>query len=76
MAVRNFYLACSIDGRKTELTGGPGTKDGGMSTTITQRKNGCVSTAFTINSYVDGDELVTSISDCAGNTVAECRTER
>jgi hypothetical protein len=48
MAVRNFYLNASIDGRKTRLTGGPSRKDGGFDLTITQRHAGEVREACTI----------------------------
>ena len=31
MAVRNFWIDGSIDGRATDVTGGPRSRDGGMS---------------------------------------------
>lgn len=37
MAVRNFWIDANIDGRLTELSGGPRDKTGGMDVTIKQR---------------------------------------
>ena len=37
MALRNFWIDAKIDGRKTELEGGPQAKDGGLSVDILQR---------------------------------------
>ena len=38
MSVRPFYISADIEGRKTELTGGPRRKDGYMNIEITQRE--------------------------------------
>lgn len=48
MSVRPFYISADIEGRKTELTGGPRRKDGYMNIEITQRDEGAITTAFTI----------------------------
>lgn len=40
MAVRNWWLSASIDGRETEVAGGPRAKDGGFTLKIFQRVNG------------------------------------
>lgn len=53
--VRNFYLAARIDGRKTRLTGGPRTKDGGFDLVITQRHEGTIQEAATIMGRVRPD---------------------
>lgn len=76
MAVRNFYIDCDIYGRKTNLTGGPANSIGGMYAILTQRDHGEITTAFTFNCRVEGDELVTKVFDCNGKFVAERRTKR
>ena len=57
--VRNFYIKGSIDGRKTDLTGGPSRKDGGMTLHLTQRNHGSIEKCATIKCYAEGDVLKT-----------------
>ena len=38
--MRNFYMESQVDGRKTLITGGPRTKDGGMVITLYQKEKG------------------------------------
>ena len=76
MAVRNFWIDASIDGRKTELAGGPASKEGGMNVVIKQRSNGGIVKAAVINCYeVDGN-LVTDIVNNDGELVATFETKR
>lgn len=42
MAVRNFWIEASIDGRKEKLVGGPKNKIGGFDMDICQRVDGSV----------------------------------
>lgn len=51
MAVRNFYINANIDGRQTNLTGGPANKDGGFDLLITQRDNGSIIDAAKIEGF-------------------------
>lgn len=44
MAVRNFWIDADIDGRATNLQGGAASKTGGMTVTIKQRSEGCITT--------------------------------
>ena len=74
--VRNFYIKGSIDGRKTDLSGGSGRKDGGMRLHLTQRNEGCIETCATIECFADGDSLKTIIYDKTGNAVLENITKR
>lgn len=74
--VRNFYIKGSIDGRKTNLTGGPSRKDGGMVLNMTQRNNGSIDKCATIECYADGDALKTIIYDKNGKTIFENITNR
>ena len=38
--MRNFYMKSMVDGRKTPITGGPRSKDGGMFITLYQKEKG------------------------------------
>ena len=74
--VRNFYIKGSIDGRKTNLTGGPSRRNGGMVLNLTQRNNGSIDKCATIECYAEGDVLKTIIYDKNGNAVLENISER
>ena len=75
--IRNFWLKASIDGRDTELRGGPVRKDGGMSIKLMQRTAGDITTAVTIQCFATNDGvLVTRIYDADGKVVAEHATVR
>lgn len=77
MAVRNFYLEAQIDGRKTDLSGGPRSKDGEMSVYFTQRKDGNIISAFRVECIARRDgSLVTRIFDNVGNPIGELVTNR
>ena len=49
MAVRNFWVDAEIDGRETDLGGGPRSKTGGMDVTVYQRKEGQIETAVKVS---------------------------
>lgn len=74
--MRNFYLTAGIDGRKTELCGGPQRKDGEMTVEIRQRDEGQSVVAFILRCEVFSGELVTSVFDSDGKEVAEFTTNR
>lgn len=74
--VRNFYIKGNIDGRRTQLSGGPGRKDGGMVLNLTQRNDNSIEKCASIECFADGDELKTIIYDKAGNVVLENITKR
>lgn len=74
--VRNFYIAGSIDGRKTDLSGGSSRKDGGMRLVLTQRNEGSIERCATIECFADGDSLTTVIYGKDGNAVYENITKR
>lgn len=76
MAVRNFWVDAHIDGRKTELSGGPVCKDGGMNVVIKQRSEGGIITAFKVCCYEVDGELVAEVVDGNGALVATCETNR
>lgn len=74
--VRNFYITGNIDGRKTDLSGGSGRKDGGMQLILTQRNEGSIEKCASIECVADGDVLKTIIYDKNGNAVLENTTKR
>lgn len=77
MATRNFYVEGHVDGRQTDITGGPVNKEGGMRLFVTQRDNGSIVTAFTIRSWVMTDgKLITTVSDQEGEVVGKLITVR
>ena len=76
MAVRNFWVDADIDGRKTMLSGGPASKEGGMGVVIKQRSNGGIVTAFKVNCYEVDGELIAEVIDGNGALVATCETNR
>lgn len=77
MATRNFYVEGHVDGRATDLTGGPINKEGGMRLFVTQRERGGIRSAFTIRSWVMMDgKLITTVTDSEGNQVGELITDR
>ena len=47
--VRNFWVAGDVDGRRSPISGGPRARDGGLSLTLYQRKEGQVARALTVN---------------------------
>jgi hypothetical protein len=79
MAVRPFYMTADIEGRATELSGGPRSKNGYQNIKINQRNKGEIETAFTICSYSIDREgkhfLVTSVSGKDGIVIAKHETE-
>ena len=75
MALRNFWIEASSDGRRTDLEGGPRSKNGGLGVTIYQRNNGAKETAVCVSCYEVGGELVSSVT-IGGEFVGEFRTPR
>ena len=74
--VRNFYITGNIDGRKTNLSGGPGRKDGGMHLELTQRNEGTIEKCVSVECVADKDELKTIIYNKDGVPVFELITKR
>lgn len=74
MAVRPSYINVSVDGRKTDLSGGPRHQGGEMSGRIYQRNDGATETAFTFECVRDGDDIVTLVFGHDGAKVYEHRT--
>lgn len=70
--VRNFWLDASIDGRRSYLSGGPRSKDGGFTLSVKVRDHGGITKALTISGRAKDDgSLVLSVDDPAGPTFYE-----
>jgi len=62
MAVRNWWIEADIDGRRTELSGGPRAKTGGFTLRIYQRNCGAIMTAARIEGFAkDNGDLILRI---------------
>lgn len=55
MAVRNWWIDADIDGRKTELSGGPRSKSDGFNLRVYQRDEGSVVQVLYIYGLVDNE---------------------
>ena len=58
MAVRNFWVDVTVDGRETVLSGGPRAKDGGMRAVFYIRDAGSIAKALTVDCYTGADGLL------------------
>ena len=60
--MRNFYMKSMVDGRKTPITGGPRSKDGGMFITLYQKEKGeSVEVLKVVSSVLPNGNLRTAI---------------
>lgn len=76
MATRNFWIDAYVDGRATELCGGPRAKDGGMNVTLCQRNEGLITTALQIICRECDGKLITQVYDPNNKLIFEYKTER
>lgn len=86
MAVRNFWIEAKVDGRKSDITGGPQGAGGGMSGTIFQRSEGAVTKGVEFEAISRSDDsllLRTTFppdakihTDLNGNIIVEVTTQR
>jgi len=67
MAVRNFWVDVTVDGRQTDLSGGPRSKDGGMRATFYVRDSGNIAKALTVDCYTGADGQLTIAIQSDGN---------
>lgn len=64
MATRNFWVEADIDGRKTELAGGPRSKGGGFAMNIYMRNEGDIDRPIEIDGIVKSDgSLMLRVTD-------------
>lgn len=64
--VRNFWIDCYIDGRKTPMSGGPRAKDGGFTLYVKMRDKGGVTTPLVIQGILVGSVLHLVATDNMG----------
>ena len=77
MAIRNFYISGTIDGRKTTVGAGPANRDGGMALTVQQRSGGGLVTAMTIECYANNmGQLRTIVRDADGIIIGNIATKK
>ena len=69
MAIRNFSIDVNIDGRKTPLTGGPRTKDGGFVLNIHMRDENTSIPAIRIYGGCYDGKLTLLIEDTSDKNV-------
>ena len=75
MAVRNFWATVNVDGYKTEMAGGPRSKEGGLTVEVKQRDEGQKVTAVKVRCFeVDGG-LFSEVS-IGGKVVGTYSTRR
>ena len=65
-----FWLDANVEGRQSNLCGGPRRKDGRMNIDIRQRDNGNSVTAFKIECESDGKTCETRVYDHHGDLVS------
>lgn len=75
MALRNFWVTADIQGRETDLEGGPRSKDGGMTVTVLQRKDGAKVEAVKVNCWERNGELYSRVQ-INGTVVGTFQTRR
>jgi hypothetical protein len=56
MAVRNFHLDAAIDGRRTNVTGGPASEDGGFELEVKVRERGEPVTGLRVFGEADDED--------------------
>ena len=61
MATRNFWIEGQVDGRKTQLTGGPQSSGGGFDLTVYQRDEGLSRVGVRITGRVVNGELILDV---------------
>lgn len=76
MALRNFWLEAEIDGRKTQLAGGPKNRTGGMTTKVYVRDQGTSVLACKIVCRECKGDLIIRIYDKDGHLINSNTTKR
>lgn len=76
MAVRNFWIDATADGRQTDIAGGPRAKTGGMEGTVYIRDEGAIEKGFSFDCRANGDELILNVFDGEGRNILHQRTKR
>ena len=75
MAVRNFWATVNVDGYKTEMAGGPRSKEGGLTVEVKQRDEGQKVNAVKVRCFEVDGELFSEVS-IGGKVVGTYSTRR
>jgi hypothetical protein len=63
MAMRNWWIEGQVDGRRSEMTGGPKSRDGGFELTVYMRDEGSSKIAVTVSGRATrAGELVLNVT--------------
>lgn len=62
MAMRNFWLEASVDGRENNVTGGPRSNSGQMDISVYQRVFGSSVEVVNVNCVPEGDQISTYVT--------------
>ena len=76
MAVRNWWVRTSVDGRKTSVEFGPRARDGGFFMSIFQREKGGIGSPLFVRATANGNRLTLELTDSAGHNLFYQETER
>ena len=78
MTIRNFWMETNVDGRESVVSGGPRSKDGGMTAVFHIRNKGGSQKALVVNCFANDDgALKINIFDAQKReTVYTIETER
>ena len=76
MAIRNFFLSATIDGRQTRVTGGPASKTGGMEIKVYMRNEGEITIPLEIECYADEEGKLRMYLDIKDHDRVIIDTER
>jgi hypothetical protein len=72
MAMRNFWIEGNVDGRRTQITGGPQGSGGGFSLVVYQRENNTSKVGVRVTGRVVNGELILDVDP---GTVKNVRVE-
>lgn len=75
--VRNSYVNIQVDGRATDISTGPISKDGGMVARFKVRDDGCAVKSVTVSAWAARDgTLRLTVEDPEGNEIFRQTTTR
>jgi len=76
MAIRNFFIRGHIEGRKSEITGGPLSKSGGFVLEIWQRLKGQKKRMLQVGGSSDGSQTTLYVLDSKNDVVFKYTGDR
>ena len=76
MAMRNFWIEGNVDGRRSQITGGPQNKEGGFSLVVHMRDEGESKVGVKLDGFVDSEGRLHLKGDIGDSKGFEVITER